>query len=686
MILSMYIASTTMHVQGTCILRSLEKVPRDRMHLVYAFEKISGSGAKQLSLLRQSIHTTLHHGCASDHECTERLIVHIFYEGFQIGEVERYITGSVLDGLDLILHPIHFDEYVSTKRKVWGYKNETSIVRKLTTAANYFRFYCASILHELYSANSFLYLDVDTVFLAPGLKMLFQRPLPLASFGIQERQTCTAGKMLLLHDKRLEHYGIKPRDPCLAAAVMLVNISRWMSENITEKLDDALLMNAQQKLWHLGSLPPLMVVLNRKWTSLQSIILDGKGSNCETIQESEHLIAHPFKDECAKFRRPQPRVCHSFNCPSQIEVGSHRIACQQSTALARILGVSLIGPAANQSGCDIMIRYDQSAVRVRDRAPIIVHFKPGTCEACRADPHEFKIADNDFIDQMLRKSTMKSIRLNLVEDVRTEFIRHTVYTGLFENARPATLCYHGNHMHVHSLLRNLGGIRAPYVLRMFVPRVQRDYLHELINESPVCGLPNRTGTDPTGHLHGLSSLHDGIPSKNTSKKKCELFEYNPSTIYEQLASCDVGLAPMAVSQRTSIQELANVTREFFETNDSQPEDLILRCKRTSNAGRVFSFMQIGVPTVADPCPDVMKFAVAHKDGHSQQLLAIAHRPEAWSKLINLLLISANSRLILSQNALEYSKKQLTTRYQAALLLNKLSCLKRVKHLTAENIH
>jgi hypothetical protein len=659
-------------LEGTdCLMTS----SGNKMHVVYALEKIVDSDTKQLSLLRQSIHTAFSIGCAAD-ECKKRLIVHVFYEGFRTEEMERYISRSVLDGLDLILHPTHFDEHVSTKRKVWGYNGEKSIIRKLSTSANYFRYYCASILRQQYSAESFLYVDTDTVFVTAGLGALFQRPLPLASFGVQNQHTCTADKMLLLHDERLKHYKINKHDPCLASGVMLVNISLWVAENITSKLEEALVMNAQHKLWHLGSLPPLMVVLHGKWISLAHKVMDGKGSNCETIQASRHLIVHPFKAECSKFRS-QPRICSSFTCHSQIEVGSHRIACQQSKSLAQILNAPLIGLSDNHktNECDIIFRYADSPVHLGNQShiPTVIHFKARSCETCRSEFHEFKIADNDFIDQMLKVNKMKSIRLNLVEDVRPPFIRHTVYTGLFGASRPAVLCYHGNSMHLHSLVRSLLGIRFPYVLRFIVPRRQRHDLLKLINEQPVCNSAKRASSDLTTMLRG-----SGNPSAEiiVSNQKCEIIEYNTTTIYEQLSRCDIGLAPMTVSQKLSIPAMADVTSEYFEPKDVQPEDFVLRCKRTSNAGRAFLFLQVGVPTIADPCPDVLKFAATNKDGDIQQIITIAHRREAWSNLINSLLNSAEYRRRLSQKALEFSNKELTVRHQAGLLLNKLSCLKR----------
>jgi hypothetical protein len=77
---------------------------------------------------------------------------------------------------------------------------------------------------------------------------------------------------------------MRREDKCLAASVMLVNITLWEDRNITERVEELLESNLQKKLWHLGSMPPIMVVLHDKWATLGDRILDGKGSSCKNIK------------------------------------------------------------------------------------------------------------------------------------------------------------------------------------------------------------------------------------------------------------------------------------------------------------------------------------------------------------------------------------------------------------------
>jgi len=183
-------------------------------------------------------------------------------------------------------------------------------------AANYFRFYIADILAKKYEAQSFLYLDTDT-YISRDMQELFRPPLPLAAMGAQNLDKCSLGKMLLLNDERLKQVGIKEEDACLTASVMLVNITAWTHLHITDSVEHWLAANAASKLWHLGSMPPLMVALHGKWRPLGGdIVGDLKGVNscsalCESIEKC--VVAHPFKLEM--FRRKAKEACSNGEAP-----------------------------------------------------------------------------------------------------------------------------------------------------------------------------------------------------------------------------------------------------------------------------------------------------------------------------------------------------------------------------------
>ena len=81
-----------------------------------------------------------------------------------------------------------------------------------------------------------------------------------------------------------------------------------------DKLEELLATNADKKLWHLGSMPPLMIAMHDKWKSLKEIVKDGKGANCAALLPLSQgsMMVHPFKDICAElFERDYNRTGES---------------------------------------------------------------------------------------------------------------------------------------------------------------------------------------------------------------------------------------------------------------------------------------------------------------------------------------------------------------------------------------
>jgi|NorSeaMetagenome_1021524.scaffolds.fasta_scaffold61922_1 hypothetical protein len=129
-----------------------------------------------------------------------------------------------------------------------------------------------------------------------------------------------------------------------------------------------------------------------------------------------------------------------------------------------------------------------------------------------------------------------------------------------------------------------------------------------------------------------------------------------------------------VRENVTASQLAKGTEHFFEAGDQQDEDIVVRYKRTSNAGRLFMFLQLGIPTITDACPDSIKFSMYGDDA----LALVAYHRNAWKILISQLLDNPYLRDRLSNNARNFSDRTLTTRIQASTILDKLSCLARTK--------
>ena len=75
-----------------------------------------------------------------------------------------------LNGLDIDIHEINFNDVVTANYTVWG---SSSV--KLSLEANYIRFYAPKLLKE--ETEMFLYFDSDTLFVNGGLDQLFYTPL-----------------------------------------------------------------------------------------------------------------------------------------------------------------------------------------------------------------------------------------------------------------------------------------------------------------------------------------------------------------------------------------------------------------------------------------------------------------------------------------------------------------------------
>ena len=107
--------------------------------------------------------------------------------------------------------------------------------------------------------------------------------------------------MVRVTDPRLRQYKFEPREACLVAGVMIVHIDRWLQLGLRERVEELLEMNAEQQLWHLGSMPPLIVALgHRNWERLSSRqIVDMKGRVCcapaEETPWQDAVLLHPVQ-------------------------------------------------------------------------------------------------------------------------------------------------------------------------------------------------------------------------------------------------------------------------------------------------------------------------------------------------------------------------------------------------------
>ena len=84
----------------------------------------------------------------------------------------------------------------------------------------------------------------------------------------------------------------------------------------------------------------------------------------------------------------------------------------------------------------------------------------------------------------------------------------------------------------------------------------------------------------------LGSRKCGAGSQSETCVGIEIQTYSAPKIYEKLVHCDVGLSPSEVYPVHDVATLSAKTAGLFQKDDTQPEDMVKRCKRTANAGLI----------------------------------------------------------------------------------------------------
>lgn len=274
----------------------------------------------------------------------------------------------------------------------------------------------------------------------------------------------------------------------------------------------------------------------------------------------------------------------------------------------------------------------------------MVIFKPDNTENGDPGKKDWLVADNGYMDQVHRSHGRKVLRLHLVEDMRpSSSLRHIPRVQDLSGDSSALLCYHGNGMHFSEMWRMLQGLQGQVQLRAVLPIQDIEWAKEGL----IAG-----GWE--GHF--------------------DLIGYTANLVYEQLRHCDIGLAPMEVQANEGVTDgqKAEATEQLYSKNDLQPEDMVVRCKRTSNSGRMFVFMQLGVPTITDTCTDSVGFA---SYANTPTALVVNHA-DGWQQNIAMLLRNPALRVQLSNSSRAFAEEYLTTRRQASIMLNKLGCFAR----------
>jgi len=120
-------------------------------------------------------------------------------------------------------------------------------------------------------------------------------------------------------------------------------------------------------------------------------------------------------------------------------------------------------------------------------------------------------------------------------------------------------------------------------------------------------------------------------------KEIEILDYKLATFSSEIQKCDIGLVPN-ITDNSPLFMTASRTKGLYKT------DYFFRLKNKSNSGRVFVFIQHGIPVIADLTPSNL-----HILGNPENGFAV-FKKDGWLSALKEL-SNAKARNIISKNAL-----------------------------------
>lgn len=159
----------------------------------------------------------------------------------------------------------------------------------------------------------------------------------------------------------------------------------------------------------------------------------------------------------------------------------------------------------------------------------------------------------------------------------------------------------------------------------------------------------------------LKIISNPIPTKwvdgKPKIKNIVVSDYNFSTFSDDILKCDIGLVP-------NITDNSPLFKKTSKTKGLYKNDFFFRFKNKSNSGRMFAFVQHGIPVIADLTPSHL-----HILGNPENGFAVFNK-DGW---LNALKELSNARIrnIISKNALSEFNRLYDPLKWAAKLINNI---------------
>ena len=207
--------------------------------------------------------------------------------------------------------------------------------------------------------------------------------------------------------------------------------------------------------------------------------------------------------------------------------------------------------------------------------------------------------------------------------------------------KPIMIGYHGNRQH----LEQLGG----YIGQA---------LEELSQETPI-------RLNAIYNISAFGRWQIGRPSIPISD-----IQWDQQTYLKKLKESDIGIVPnnSPSTRQKRFNRIMNMPLFSGHWLGSHENDVFLRLKRTSNAGRGFIFAQLGLPIVSCPIPEILETLVP------ADAAIPATNKESWKAALRLLIENPQLRKDMGKRGYDWTKKNLSMNDEAVKFIHFLIAL------------